>query len=62
MRVTVICFTMPIMPFFCSTAVGVDEATPTAMMAPCPGGRMETNSETPNMPRLEMQMVKVPVL
>ena len=41
-------------------AVGVDEATPTAMMVPCPGGRMETKSETPNMPRLEM--VKVPVL
>ena len=54
--VTVICLTMPIMPFFCSTAVGVEAAT--AMIAPWPGGRIETNEETPNMPRLEM--VKVP--
>ena len=47
---------MPIMPFFCCTKVGVEAAT--AMMAPVPGGRMETKLLTPNMPRLET--VKVP--
>ena len=57
MSVTVIIFFIPILPSLSSTAVGVDAAT--ARMAPWPGGRIETNDETPNMPRLEM--VKVPV-